>query len=169
MYIPSPTMISSNLNTMSFFFHMNEIQKMVPHKDINTSAVKMPAPALSPVVIFMLALGSSTKIGLSPDEPADGFPLLVPPVLAVNGGGTLVIKLAWITLNADICSPTPCFPSQVDEYHVRPQVIPLEPPEHCAAAPLAQVCNLGTMKLDVKGAICVVAAIQRERYALKEG
>ncbi len=40
---------------------------------------------------------------------------------------------------------------------------PLDPPSHCAAAAVAEVASKGRMYEDVKGAILVVAAIQRER------
>lgn len=92
MYIPLPPTISTDLR--SIWLHRNEIQNIVPHNDANTSAVKMPAPALPPVVIFILAAGSLTNTGLSPDEPAEGLPLLVPPESDVNGAATLLIKLA---------------------------------------------------------------------------
>ena len=113
------------------------IHQTHPNNDPNTIAVKMPAPALSPVVMGLVNFGSATCEGLSPLLPAAGFPLLVPPLAAVTGGETFEIRFAWMTLRADICSPTPYLPSQVFVFHVRPQVEPSLPPLHWPAAPCA--------------------------------
>ena len=112
----------------------------------------------------------SAGIGLVSPVPASGFDLLVPPLAIVTGGATFEIRFAWMMLNADICSPGPSLPSQVAVFQVLPHVVPpLGAPEHCLAAPWAEARNLGIIKFVVKGAICVVAAIQRERYALNDG
>ena len=55
-----------------------------------TKAVKNPAPILSFRVVGD-AWGAETA--LSPPVPAAGFPTLVPPLSAVTGGATTVIRL----------------------------------------------------------------------------
>ena len=68
---------------------------------------------------------------------------------------------------AAICSPTPALPSYCSPWiHLRPQA--LFAPLHCCAAAWAEARSLGTSRSCVNGAICVVAAIQREEYALNE-
>ena len=114
------------------------IHQVQPNKPPKVRAVRMPAPALSAVVMVLVTLESIVCWTLSPELPALGLPCDVPPLLAVTGGSTLLIKLLWMTLKALICSPTPYFPSQVLLYHDLPQVTPSVPPLHWPAAPWAE-------------------------------
>lgn len=145
------------------------IHHVEPRRPPSTSAVRIPAPALSAMVTCLVSTASNSTVRAGP-VPALGFPLLVPPLSAVTGAATFEIRFDWITLSADICSPIPIRPSHVAVFHVLPHVVPpLGAPEHCFAAPCADALSLGMMVFAVKGAICVVAAIQRERNALKDG
>lgn len=138
-----------------------------PMKTTSISVVKIPAPARSPAVIgSVYAEGSGLAPG--PPTPADGSPLLVPPVELVTGGATLVIRFDWNTSIALICSPMPLLPSHFSSVHFNPQLVPLFPPVHVFAAARAEARSFGMMWSYVKGAICVVAAIQRAMYALNE-
>ena len=136
---------------------------------MSTSTVRMAAAALSPFVAPVVVVEGPFK-SVSP-LPADGSLGLEPPRLAVTGTDMLEIRLAWKTDIALICSPTPDSPSYVYCHHRRPHVVPAAPPEHCWAAPWAEAASFVMMKLVVAatGTIWVVTAIQRERYALKEG
>jgi hypothetical protein len=91
--------------------------------------------------------------------------LLVPPEFAVTGALALGIKIDWITLRADICSPTPLLPSNAGGcwVHLRPHVTPSFPPLQEDAAAAAEARRRGMMIGKVQLAIWVVAAIQRER------
>lgn len=124
--------------------HRNVIHAKEPNKPEHIIAVTIPAPALSPAVIFLVKLEPSKTVGCPPVlDPALGSPFEVPPLFWVTGAATLVIKFAWITLKALICSPTPNLPSHVLLYHILPHVRPLLPPEHCPAAPCAEVKRSG--------------------------
>ncbi len=130
-----------------------------------TPVVKNPAPTLSPVVMTVVSSVGLVALPL----PALGFPLLVPPVVFVSGAWTCWIRFDWITSRADISWPIPLVPSHVALLvHFRPHVLPLAPPEHCRAAAVAEVLSLSMIVLYVHGAIFVVAAIHRDRYALKD-
>ena len=141
------------------------IHQAPPSTLTSINSVRKPAPTRSPVVT-----GPNTKevTGLSPLDPAEGSPLLVPPSLAVTGGGAVAIRDDWMTSSALICSPTPVLPSHVGpRFHLIPQVLP-GAPTHCPAAACAEALSFGKIFSVVNGAIFVVAAIHRARYALKD-
>lgn len=115
-----------------------------PMKTTSTNVVKIPAPARSPAVIGSVYVDGSGLAPLLPD-PADGFPLLVPPVELVTGGGTLVIRFDWNTSMALICSPTPLLPSHFSSVHFKPQLVPLFPPVQVFAAARAEARSFGMM------------------------
>lgn len=91
--------------------------------NINITAVTMPAPTLSLVVIVRVVIADSplAEPELEPEDPVPALGLLVlfPPVLVVKGVfkvSTLII-IDWITLRADICWPIPYVPSHVVAFH----------------------------------------------------
>ena len=141
------------------------IHTSVPSKPDTTPAVKMPAPALSPIVMPLVSTSGRGFVELGPPvSPADGLLLLVPPLAMLTGPATFCIRFAWIIDMALICSPTPWLLSHVLFIQWRPHMVfPRGAPEHCPAAPVAEAFSFGMMKLVVNGAICVVAASHRER------
>jgi hypothetical protein len=79
------------------------INPVVPSTLANITAVRTPAPAL-PLVVAGVMIVTSPPFG---DVPAEGFPMLVPPVELVTRGGAESSSVVWITESADICWPTP--------------------------------------------------------------
>ena len=113
-------------------------QYVPPRIKARVSAVKIPAPALDPVVIFSSSHpGCVSVLG---SVPAFGSPLLVAPVSSVNGGDKLSTRIRFdeIAASAHICWPTPVDPSHVVDVQSYPQTVPLSPPLHCVAAPAAE-------------------------------
>ena len=113
-----------------------------PADDKTQSAVKIPAPARSAVV-----MGFSTD----PEDlwlsPALGLLVLFPPVVEVTGPVLLkAIRLATKIFAAIISSSIPVHPSNLDSYHVRPQVL-LSLPEQDLAAACAEVLRMGRILL----------------------
>jgi hypothetical protein len=130
-------------------------------------AVTMLAPILSPTVGIPISIAFPFPLPLV--TPAAGSPVLVPPVVFVNGGCTESIRLESITSIAAICCPAPIVSSHLDPLaQDNPHIRPFGPPEHCFTAATAEAANTGMICGLVKEASCVVAAIQRVRYALKE-
>lgn len=60
--------------------HLSAIHHPPPKSAIRIKVVKIPAPALSPLVMVSKARGLSSEL-----LPASGFPADVPPVLFVTG------------------------------------------------------------------------------------
>jgi hypothetical protein len=138
------------------------IHQQPPKVPITKSAVKNPAPLLLAWVIVEY-FGSVFL-----PNPAFGSPFEVPPELAAAGFLALSISVACTAASADICSPTPVYPSHCPEFQFLPHLLPVSPPEHCCAAPSAEAWSLGIITSRVKGASWMVPASQRDRYALKE-
>lgn len=141
---PSPPQPAQNLTS----------QYVKPNNSPNTIAVKIPAPTLSPVVV-----GSVCDRSRAFPLPADGSPLLVPPVVEVKGGTAIVIRLDCSTSITDKCSPSPPViipngePSYLLSTHARPQVKPSGAPVQVAAAAFALAWSLGRIHDWVNGAI----------------
>lgn len=76
---------------------------------------------------------------------ADGFgPLawvVATVVLALMGAEALTARLARKTFKALISCPRPVLPSYLLSVQRFPQAVPLRPPEHCLAAPSAELCR----------------------------
>ena len=139
---------------------------MTPPK---TATVKNPAATLSPVVTTLVASTSPAELGIL--LPAEGLPVLVPPVLFVTGMTAcdvfslgIVIIADWIAPRALICCPTPVVPSYVaPAVHLKPHTEPEAPPSHCDAAATADFSSNGVMVPEVKGARTIVWASQAEK------
>ncbi len=60
-------------------------------------------------------------------------------VFALIGDEELTARLAKKTFKALSSCPRPVFPSCFSFVHCVPQAVPLSPPEHCLAAPSAEL------------------------------
>jgi hypothetical protein len=111
-------------------------------------AVKIPAPALSPVVIGFVVCLSEFPLPV----PAFGSLVLLPPVSDVTGPSIPPkdTKFARKTFVALISCSIPVVPSHWSVYHLIPQVWLLFPVQVFAAA-CAEACNLGVIWAAVSG------------------
>lgn len=129
-------------------------------------AVRIPAPALSAVVIAFKVEGLSVESV----DPALGSLVLFPPVRDVTGAYALaldiMIRFDQKIFSALICSSSPISPSQLFVYHFTPQVLLLLPVQDAAAASL-DVFSFGMIVLYVDGTIRAVKAIQPAVRPLK--
>lgn len=136
---------------------------MIPIQPLTKTAVTMPAPALSAVVIAVVVVVEAV-VSLS---PAVGLLVLFPPVVEVTGAVLLkLIKFAVNIFVALICSSIPIHPSHVDLYHRTPQV-PLLWPVQDAAAAWPDVWSFARMVSYVDGTSRAVNASQVEVSPLK--
>lgn len=128
--------------------------------------VKIPAPALSAVVIAFKV----DNLVVESVVPALGSLLLFPPVRDVTGAYKLalgiMIRFDQKIFNALICSSRPISPSQLLVYHFTPQVLLLSPVQDAAAAAL-DTCSFDAIVLYVDGTIRAVKAIHPAVRPLK--
>lgn len=135
---------------------------MSPIQPVTKTAVTMPAPALSAVVIVVVWVEAVVSL-----SPAVGLLVLFPPVVEVTGAVLLKLtKFAVNTFVTLICSSIPIHPSHTDLYHRTPQV-PLLWPVHDAAAAWADVWSFAIMLSNVDGTSTAVMDNQVEVSPLK--
>ena len=73
------------------------------------------------------------------DVVEEGVVLAAVVVLTLVGAEELTARLARKTFRALSSCPRPVFPSYSSFVHCVPQIVPLPPPEHCLAAPAAEL------------------------------
>ena len=133
LYTPNRKMQAINHNT-------NQI--MNPTHAGTNNAVRIPAPALSAVVIARVLISCGAVWSF---VPLAGLLELFPPVDEVTGVVFfVVIRFDEKRAVAIICSSRPLQPSQLRVYHRTPQVLLLFPEQDLAAAS-AEPCSLGRM------------------------
>lgn len=115
------------------------IHQTPPNMQQMMTVVTNPAPTLSPVVIVENSLAE-----LCVPVPADGSPLLIPPLSFVSGPPTWSRRLTWKISVALICSPTPVLSSYSASVHRRPQAS--SGPVHACAALSAEALNIGMIR-----------------------
>merc|ERR1712225_21918 len=131
-----------------------------------TSAVRMPAPTLSPVVITICA-SCDESVLLS--DPALASPELVPvPLTSLFHPGAWSTRLLCIASSTAICSPTPRLPSLAPVVHFSPHRVPVLPAVQVFTAAMADVSISSIILSCVQGASSAVAASSRIKYVLKE-
>jgi hypothetical protein len=95
---PVPAFVLSNQTT---------INPTIPINPLSTTAVKIPAAALSLPVTGLKIASSALVLESEEEVPAALLPWLVPPVVLVRRPAVEVMRFDWMTERADICWPTP--------------------------------------------------------------
>lgn len=74
---------------------------------LSTTAVKIPAAALSLLVTGLKIASSALVLESEEEVPAALLPWLVPPVVLVRSSAVEEMRFDWMMERADICWPTP--------------------------------------------------------------